>query len=48
MKEKYMEYLKETLERVANAKDEEEKDFYRQLAGKLLADMKKLGIELSL
>ena len=48
MKEKYMEYLKETLERVVDAKDEEEKDFYRQLAGKLLADMKKLGIEIDL
>lgn len=48
MKERYEEFLKETVNRIKNATSEDEKDFYRLLAGKLLADAKKQGIELSL
>lgn len=46
MKKKYMEFLKETEERIINAKSEDEKEFYLALAGKLLADAKQLGIDI--
>lgn len=46
MKEKYMLFLKETEERIKASETKEEKEFYCALAGKLLADAKKLGIEI--
>ena len=46
MKAKYMEFLKKTEIRIKAAKTEEEREFYCALAGKLLADAKKLGIEI--
>ena len=45
---KYREYIKETLVRINNSEDAEEKDFYLQLLAKMTTDMRKQGFEIEI
>lgn len=45
---KYREYIKETLVRINNSEDAEEKDFYLQLLAKMTTDIRKQGFEIEI